>query len=139
MRTPIDVVAGVIFKKGRILLHQRGKGDVLGGKWEFPGGKVESGETHEQALKREIMEEFRLKIKVKDKLAEVTHSYPHIYIRLIAYFALADDDKIVCSEGNFRWVFPQDIDSYPLSPADSKLWDEMKEEVKRRCKEATIF
>ncbi len=123
---PVEVVAGVIFRGEKLLLHQRRKGDALEGTWEFPGGKVEEGEGPREALKREIREETGLEIEVLDKLAEVTHRYPHIHIRLVAYRALALEGKVESREGPCLWVHPREVESYPLSPADARLWKKMK-------------
>ena len=130
-KEPIDVVAGVIFSGDRLLLHRRKKGDALEGTWEFPGGKVEEGETQEGALRREILEETGLEIEVEEKLGEVVHEYPHIHIRLIAYKAQAENRKMESREGTCRWVHPQEVEHYLLSPADSRLWQEIKDALGR--------
>jgi 8-oxo-dGTP diphosphatase len=126
-KNPVDVVAGVIFHGDRLLLHQRKKGDALEGSWEFPGGKVERGEREEEALKREIMEEMDLEIQVEKKLGEVIHEYPHILIRLIAYRAAARDKRLESREGKCLWVRPREVEKFPLSPADAKLWEQIKD------------
>ncbi len=126
-KDPVDVVAGVIFHQGRILLHQRQKGDALEGTWEFPGGKVEEGERPQEALKREIQEETGLDIEVQEKLGEVTHTYPHIHIRLMAYKALASQGNVDSREGLCRWVLPREVERFPLSPADARLWRQIKD------------
>ena len=130
-KEPIDVVAGVIFSGDRLLLHRRKKGDALEGTWEFPGGKVEEGETQEEALRREILEEMGLEIEVEEKLGEVVHEYPHIHIRLIAYKAQTENRKVESREGACRWVHPQEVEHYPLSPADFRLWQKIKDALGR--------
>ncbi len=124
---PIDVVAGVIFHRDRLLLHQRKKGDALEGTWEFPGGKIEAGENPGMALKREIMEEMGLKITVRERLGEVIHRYPHIHIRLVAYRALASQGEVESREGKCCWVHPRDVEKFQLSPADQRLWQLIKD------------
>lgn len=128
---PIDVVAGVIIWEDRVLLHQRRKGDMLEGTWEFPGGKVEEGEGQKEALKREILEELNLEIEVKERLGEVVHRYPHIHIRLIAYKALAQGEETESREGRCLWVRPHEVENYLLSPADSRLWRKIKDALGR--------
>ena len=123
----VDVVAGVIFRGHSLLLHQRKKGDALEGTWEFPGGKVERGEGEEEALKREIMEEMGLEIEVKERLGEVVHQYPHIHIRLIAYRATTRDERLTSREGKCLWVLPEEVEKFPLSPADARLWEQIKD------------
>jgi len=126
-KDPVDVVAGVIFHQGLILLHQRKKGDLLEGTWEFPGGKIEEGESEKEALKREIMEEMGLEIEVKEKLGEVVHPYPHIHIRLLAYKATARDGKLDSREGKCLWIPPGEVEKFPLSPADARLWQRIRD------------
>jgi 8-oxo-dGTP diphosphatase len=121
-KKPVEVVAGIIFNNHDILLHQRGKGDALEGSWEFPGGKVKKGESHQKALIREIQEELNLTIEVQEKLGEITYNYPHIHIRLVAYKALSEKREAECTEGNFQWVSPREVAGYTLSPADKILW-----------------
>ncbi len=124
---PVPVVAAVILFNGRILLHQRKKGDALEGTWEFPGGKVEKGETPEGALKREIKEEIGLEIAVMERMGEVVHRYPHIYIRLTAYKAIPKGVVLNSTEGICHWVHPREVENYPLSPADRRLWRQIRD------------
>ena len=117
----IRVTAGVIMKNGKVLLCRRRPGSGhLGGKWEFPGGKVEKGEKASDGLIREIKEELGIDIKVLRYFGRTDHHYPHISIRLLFYLAdyvgglmtRTDHDKTV-------WVLPGDIAKYDLAPADA--------------------
>lgn len=72
----IEVVAGVIYKDNKFLIAQRNLKKAQGGLWEFPGGKVEKGESYENALTREIKEEFNANIEVKEYIGENIHHYP---------------------------------------------------------------
>ena len=83
----IEVVAGIIYKNNKFLIAQRNLKKSQGGFWEFPGGKVEAGETCEEALKREIKEEFDADIEVKEYVGENIHHYPEKDIKLIFYKA----------------------------------------------------
>lgn len=125
--SPIPVVAAVILSRGTILLHRRKKGDALEGTWEFPGGKVEEGETPVEALTREIKEELGIEIRVEEKLGEIIHTYPHVHIKLMAFKALTPTEKIHSNEGEIRWVSPLEIEGYNLSPADRRLWKKIKD------------
>ena len=82
-RTPVDVAVGVLFDaQGRFLLTSRPEGKVYAGFWEFPGGKVEPGETVEQALRRELIEEIGVTIGPAEPWREQMHDYPHALVRL---------------------------------------------------------
>ena len=86
----IDVVAAIIEKGDEILATQRGYGEFEGG-WEFPGGKVEAGETPEQAIVREIKEELNADIAVKDFLVQVEHDYPTFHLSMKCYLCTLKD------------------------------------------------
>ena len=118
---PIPVVAAVIRRgDGRILLAQRLPGGPHGGLWEFPGGKVEPGETPEGALVREIQEELGVTVAVGDHLLTVEHTYPHIVIRLMAYACQLDDrgepQPLHCQD--LRWVPRDELLDRPMPAAD---------------------
>ncbi len=118
---PIPVVAAVIRRgDGRILLAQRLPGGPHGGLWEFPGGKVEPGETPEGALVREIQEELGVTVAVGDHLLTVEHTYPHLAIRLMAYCCRLNDAgkprPLHCQD--LCWVLPDELLDRPLPAAD---------------------
>lgn len=117
---PIHVVAGVITDvRGRILLARRTRGRDLAGLWEFPGGKVDPGETAEQALVRELREELGIEATVGEPLIAVPHRYPHKRLRL-------DVRRVAAYRGTPRgldgqalaWVPPSKLGSYPMPAAD---------------------
>lgn len=91
LRTPkksiphYEVVAAAIYKNGRYLLGKRPPGGLLGGLWEFPGGKVEKGETHEEALRREIREEIGIEVDIGERIASVDHGYSHYTVTIHLY------------------------------------------------------
>ena len=115
----LPVVAAIIYRDQNLLLARRKPEKSMGGSWEFPGGKIEKGETPESALARELEEEFDLRVSVGPHVATHRHDYEHIKIELIAHettieageFQLRDHDAIV-------WVTPQEATSYKLAPAD---------------------
>lgn len=115
----IKVVAGIITDNNKVLIAQRKKGKHLEYKWEFPGGKIEENETDEQALERELKEEFNIKVKVEDYITESVYDYDEKTIYLKAYlvkyisgeFLLNDHEQI-------KWVSKEDLLNYELAPAD---------------------
>ena len=122
----IDVTAAVIEKDGMVLIAQRRPGGRHPERWEFPGGKVEMGETAEECLAREMVEEMGVEVAVGEKLSEVEHAYPDTKIRLIAF-------KCEITSGRFQdigcaahaWVAPKQIGDYDLLPPDRILWGQV--------------
>ena len=118
----IDVVAAVIHDAaGRIFATQRGYGDMKGG-WEFPGGKIEPGETPEEALLREIAEELEAQITIERHLRTVEWDYPQFHITLRCYLCTLADEHIALREhAAARWLAPVDLDSVAWLPADKEV------------------
>lgn len=120
----IEVVAGVIYNDNKFLIAQRNFNKDQGGLWEFPGGKVESGETYQEALKREIKEEFNADIEVEQYIGENIHHYPEKDIKLIFLKAKLLDDKIELNEHeDFRWITKEQKDKFEFAGADKKVFD----------------
>lgn len=114
-----QVTAAVIEKDGKILLAQRKRGDVLAGKWEFPGGKVEPGETPEQCLRRELMEEFGVDTRIGGFVCSSRFEYKHLPIELLVYRAAHLSGEFKLNEHDrIAWVAPADLAKYDLSSAD---------------------
>lgn len=120
----IEVVAGIIYKEDKFLIAQRNLKKSQGGFWEFPGGKVEQGETYEEALKREIKEEFDADIEVKEYVGENVHHYPEKDIKLLFYKAelLSNTIKLLEHE-DFRWITKEDKDKFEFSGADKAVFE----------------
>lgn len=116
----IDVVAAIIRDNdGKVLIARKKKGKSLEGFWEFPGGKIEVGETPEESLVREIKEEMDIEIKVIEYFDENIHSYEKMTVRLIAFIAEIEKGKIVLKDHDmFQWVEVKELRDYPLAPAD---------------------
>lgn len=119
----IDVCAAVIASDGKILVTSRPEGKTMAGFWEFPGGKLESGERHADCLRREIYEELGAEIEPGDFIALLTHVREETTIRLHFYFAvLAFGSQPFPRENQqMRWVLPSELRTIPLLPADQPL------------------
>lgn len=117
----IIVVAAMLEKCGKVLIAQRSYGD-LEGKWEFPGGKVESNETYEQAIVREMYEEFHISVKCDGFVCKNLFQYPDREIELHLYHcSYIDGDVILTSHNNYIYVDKSLLLSYDLAPADVDL------------------
>jgi A/G-specific adenine glycosylase len=116
------VVVGVIRKQGRILIDKRKPEGLLGGLWEFPGGKQEHGETLEAALLREIREELGIRIRIERPLATVDHAYSHFRIRLHAFECVYVSGTPRCGScTEIKWVRPADLSRYAFPAANTKI------------------
>jgi 8-oxo-dGTP diphosphatase len=121
------VTAAVIYQGSRVLITRRGPDENLAGMWEFPGGKVETGETLEDCLARELREELGLVVSVGAILAESIYHYEHGSIRLVAMLTVVRDGMITLSvHDRAEWVHPRDLDSFPLAPADISIAEHLK-------------
>ena len=116
----IDVVGAVITnEKGEILCALRSQHMSLPGMWEFPGGKIEQGETPEESLVREIREELGCEIKVGDFISDDVYEYPTVAVRLITYFAKVISGTPVPKEHEkLEWVSEADLMKLEWAPAD---------------------
>jgi A/G-specific adenine glycosylase len=122
-KVPSYIVAvGVIFKNGRILIDKRRPEGLLGGLWEFPGGKKEPGETIEEALIREVREELGIEIRVNEPVTTVDHAYSHFHVRLHAFrctYVSGTPRCRVCVD--FKWVYPSLLDRYAFPTANRRI------------------
>ena len=117
------VVAAVIRdNEGRVLLGRRPMNKHMGGLWEFPGGKIDDGESPEEALVRELLEELGLTIAVDQPLTFAVHEEPGLEILLLFFAARILSGEPAPNEGQeIRWVPVNDLPSYPTPPADARL------------------
>ena len=117
----IKVVAAVIRDKNRIFATQRGYGDLKGG-WEFPGGKIEIGETPQEALKREIMEELDTEVEVKELFDTVEYDYPKFHLSMDCFICKIKKGNLVLKEHeDARWLTKEQLGEVEWLPADMKL------------------
>lgn len=117
-----QVVAGVLRRGNRVLLARRPEGALLGGMWEFPGGKMEPGETPEQALKRELWEELAVQVRVGSPLGSFRHAYTHFRITLRAYCVFLLQGEPRPQEGQqVAWVPLEDLPQYPMGKVDRQI------------------
>jgi 8-oxo-dGTP diphosphatase len=118
----IRVAAAILFNGPAVLIARRPPGDALAGKWEFPGGKVENGETPEQCLVREMEEEFGIGVEVGDFWGATLYADPHKSIRLLSYEVFWKQGPMVAAcHSAWRFVLPQDLAGYDLAPADRPI------------------
>ena len=123
----IDVVAAIIVKGTEILATHRGYGEFEGG-WEFPGGKVEQGETPEEAIVREIHEELNARISVQRFLTQVEHDYPTFHLSMKCFICTLDDPSFQLLEHHAaKWLDMQHIDIVDWLPADIKVVAALKQ------------
>jgi len=118
----IDVVAAIIRKDDKILITQRLDNVHFARLWEFPGGKVEPGESLQMALQREIQEELGIKIRVNGEFLTLDYDYPTKSVRLHFFkCTVLEGDPRPIDVADLRWVKPYDIGNYQFPPADAEL------------------
>ena len=117
----IEVVAAIIHQDGRILATQRGYGEWKG-MWEFPGGKMEAGETEEEAIVREIREELNVGIRVERKVCTVEYDYPQFHLRMHCFWCNITEGTLELKEHqSARWLEPTEWESVEWLPADVEV------------------
>jgi A/G-specific adenine glycosylase len=116
------VTAAVIYRNGQVLIAQRPDQGLLGGLWEFPGGKVESGEELPDALRREIQEELAVRIDVGEPFGIYEHAYTHFRVTLHAFCCqLLDGEPQPIEASDLRWVTPLELKEYPMGKIDREI------------------
>jgi 8-oxo-dGTP diphosphatase len=121
-----EVTAAIIRKNGRILIARRAAGENMAGGWEFPGGKLEAGETPEECLKRELSEELSITAQIGSFFCESIYHYPKGTIRLLAYFAEIVRGEISLSvHDQIAWVSADKLMTYGLLPADVPIAEKL--------------
>ena len=126
-KKPVDVVAALIWEKDKFLICQRPAHKARGLLWEFVGGKVEHGESMEEALQRECREELDIRVDVGRKFMQVVHQYPDILIRLTLFHCVIPEGRPRALEhADLQWIHPGRIDAYDFCPADTDILKEIK-------------
>ena len=133
MRT-CHVVAAIIKKGNKIFATQRGYGDCKDG-WEFPGGKIEPGETPEQALVREITEELGITVAIDRHVVDVSYDYPEFHLEMGCYLcSIAEGVPCLLEHKAAKWLEASEIDSVDWLPADVRVVDVLEEQgTSKRC------
>lgn len=123
-----DVALGLVWNRGRLLIARRPEDGLLGGLWEFPGGKVESGEAPEEAVRRELREELGLEVTVGGFVARVDHAYSHQRVTLHAYHARPRDRRPrPSSAAPWRWVEPARLHEFAFPVANQRIISALRE------------
>jgi 8-oxo-dGTP diphosphatase len=122
-----DVVCAIIERDGRFLIARRSAGRHLARKWEFPGGKVEAGETEVEALERELQEELGVRVTLVERLTPVEHRYPDRSLRLIAWrCTLAGSEPEAGEHEELRWIGIGEAHEYDFPEADLPILAEYR-------------
>ncbi len=122
----IEVVAAIIHREGRIFATQRGYGEWKDW-WEFPGGKMEAGETPEEALRREIREELSTEISVDEYFCTVEYDYPKFHLKMHCYLCSLLTEALHLNEHEAaRWLTPATLDTVRWLPADESIIEKLK-------------
>lgn len=130
----IEACAAVIIKDKKFLLTQRGYGEYKD-KWEFPGGKIEKGESKDEAIKREIREELDASIKVDNFLCKVEYNYTAFYLKMIVFCVSLENEHIIFKEHeSYKWINFNDLDDVKkldLLPADNLVISYLKKYIEK--------
>ncbi len=128
----VEVVAALIWDGQRFLACQRPANKARALLWEFVGGKVEPGETKQQALIRECREELDITLAVEDVYMDVIHQYPDIQVHLTLFNAkIAEGMPKKLEHNDIRWVLPSEIPQYAFCPADKEILEKLMEDHKK--------
>ena len=125
----VKVVAAIIVREGRIFATQRGYGEFKDG-WEFPGGKIEEGETPQQALVREIQEELDTEVEVGDLLGTVEYDYPTFHLSMQCFMCTIKSGSLNLKEHEAaRWLSKDELDSVDWLPADIEVLEWIRRDI----------
>ncbi len=126
----LQVSAAILIKEDKILIAKRPADDKLPYKWEFPGGKIEAGETPEACLKREMYEEFGIEVRIGDYYCSSVYNYSHGEIELLAYFIEWIGGAMAPTvHDDIRWVTAQELSKFDFAPADVAIVERLQEKV----------
>ena len=128
----IEVVAAIIKHNNKILCTQRdvSKNEEVSFKWEFPGGKIEVGETNEEALKREIKEELNIDINIERCFMEVNYTYPSFKLKMHTYICNTESENIeLLVHKDYKWLECSKLNTLDWAPADKPIINKLMEEM----------
>lgn len=127
----VRVVAAIIINDGKVFVTQRGYGEFKDG-WEFPGGKIDAGETPEEALVREIKEELDTEVEVKELLETVEYDYPKFHLSMDCFICKIKAGKLVLKEHEAsKWLTKETLDSVEWLPADLELIEKIENYLRK--------
>lgn len=125
----IDVVAGVIHRDGKVLIARRNDDKHMGGLWEFPGGKIEEGETPQQCIVRELFEEFCINVEAGEFIAESIFDYGEKTVRLLSYGVnYVSGDFVLNDHSEIRWIEKTEFENFEFAPADLPIIEKILHE-----------
>ncbi len=129
-----QIAAGIILYGGKVLIGQRKRGKDNALLWEFPGGKQEKGETLEQCLQRELLEELNLEIQVGRFFMQSVYEYDCGCFAVNAFFATCDNPQIndICEHEQIKWVYPEELPAYNFSAADVPIAQALSARLKSK-------
>lgn len=134
-KLPLAVCAAVIEHQGKTLLTERPSNKQQGGFWEFPGGKIDPGESPHHSLRRELREELAIEIKVGPVLETVYHRYEWGSVLIIAYLCSWQSGELTHLEvSDHAWVTPEQFKDYKILPADQPILNKLHERSKKSAK-----
>ena len=123
----IDVSAGLVFHKGKLLITQRRAKDHLGGLWEFPGGKRESNESDEDCLRRELREELGIEVEITELIESIQHDYPEKSVHLKFFrCGLLKGEPAPLACDSIAWVSPTQLSNFDFPEADQRLLGKLR-------------
>ena len=121
----VRVIGAIIRKKGRILIGKR-KGGAFAGKWEFPGGKMEPGESPEECLARELAEELGVEARIGKLFLSTRHTYSHMAIEFVTYETeIVSGEPRLRDHHEIRWVLPEELSLYDFPEADRPVVEKL--------------
>ena len=124
---PTQVVAALIWRNDRFLICQRPAHKARGLLWEFVGGKVEPGETKEEALARECREELDADVRAGEVFMQLVHEYPDLTVELTLFNATMEGEPRLLEHNDIRWITVEEIDDYDFCPADTEILAALKQ------------
>ena len=125
----IKVVAAIIIDNGKVFATQRGYGEFKDG-WEFPGGKIEEGETAREAIVREIREELDTEIAVGNLIDTIEYDYPTFHLSMDCFWCEVVSGELVLKEAEAaRWLTKEELDSVPWLPADQTILEKIQKAI----------